>query len=119
MDPGLVLLKIFNVHMNHPGILLNVDSDSVGLGDQILYKSNKLPVDADAADMRNMLAVITEKASTGPGGNTCASKKGRDGGWQWWAEGGLSWVPGWLLRKAGRRKDNLVMHLQHCEWSEW
>lgn len=69
-------------------------------------KSNKLPVDAGAAGMGNILAVSPPKASRTWWKYlyTCASKKGMDGGWEWGAEGGLSWVPGWLLRKLGEGK---------------
>ena len=40
--------------------------------------SNKVPVDADDADKGNTLTVVTQKASMGPSGNTCASRKGRE-----------------------------------------
>lgn len=54
--------------MNHPGILLNVDSDSVGLGYQVVYIFNKLPVKIDAVDTGNSLAIASLKAFTGPSG---------------------------------------------------
>ena len=45
---------------------------------QVLCVSNKVPVDADDADKGNTLTVVTQKASMGPSGNTCASRKGRE-----------------------------------------
>lgn len=61
----------FNVHMNHPGILLNMDSDSIGLGVQIHHMSNKLPVIPHTDDMGEH-TIFTQKDSTGPGRKPCA-----------------------------------------------
>jgi hypothetical protein len=41
------------VYVNHPGILLNVELDSIGLAVQKLYTFNKLPDEIDVPDIGN------------------------------------------------------------------
>lgn len=54
-EPSKAALLNLNVQKSHPGVLLNSDSDSEGLGWDLRFGiSNKLPGDADAVGPRTI-----------------------------------------------------------------